>query len=159
MLVVTTLMIGCAAPDGVQLVHPHPAYVQDYLYLAIQEIASRCPDLGEQLMEKYTSGALTFADVQSTYDDIAHADIAGEDGYTADNTHIYLDTDYYDSQGSGTEVEYLVYDIVHEAGHAIGGYDDQKDSNGNYVYQVDAMGRSGHVNPYDSDLASGDCPS
>jgi hypothetical protein len=131
-------------------------YVQSYLYLAIQEIASQCPGLGAELLSKYNAGTLSYDDVADTWDDIAHSDIG-----TGDDTYMEFDTEYYtdSNRDDETTISYLVVDIVHEAGHGIGGLDDDKDANGNYITEEDSTGRYGHVNRFDSDWASGDCPS
>ena len=121
------------------------ANIQDYLYLAIQNIAAMCPDLGNDLMDKYYDGSLTWGDVVADWDDI---------GYTDPDDNVEMDYDYYHDPDYTDEelVEYLTADVFHEAGHAIGHLSDDPDP------QYDSFGRLLNHNPYDADYASGDCP-
>lgn len=126
------MLTSCSNDVATETLGPAPhrdADQQDLIMQALSQIENSCSWLYYVLNTLYMNGDLRFDDVYGQFNDRAYAPGDGS---------ILLEQTYYNSGNLGQ----LVLDIMHEAGHAVGGYPDYPGSCGN-LYDCE------HWNPYD----------
>jgi hypothetical protein len=88
----------------------------DPIWAAINDIEQWCPAVAAILYDMLSNGQIYFDDVMANRGDIAWGTYGGD---------IELDEEYYWGQGDPEAIlAQLIPDLMHEAGHAVGGYDD-----------------------------------
>lgn len=139
MLLIVLSSGGCGTEHlGPTISAGKTANTQDILVLAIGAISDFCPAVASELWSMYDRGDIYWDDVQGIYGDI---------GVTNSDGSIAMDYTYYGI----TNLDQLIADLFHEAGHSLAGLPDQGQA-------YDAWGRLLNYNDWDGYYSNSQCP-